>query len=100
MIGNQFSEHIAKIRSDREVASFIKLFRLESWPSAINFSAAYGTAEHHHHISMTVIGATISVFFCGTAEFGHRHQDDIGHAISHVLRECGKGIAELLQQRS
>ena len=98
MARNEFSEHIAKIRSDGEIAFLVELFRFETGPAAVNLSTAYRTAEHHHHIAVTVVRAAVSVFLCGAAKLGHRYQNDIRHSISHILCECGQGIAELLQQ--
>ncbi len=53
---------------------------------------------HEHAVGVAVIGAAVAVFVRGAAEFGHRHDDDVFHAVAHVLRKRRHGLAQIAQQ--
>ena len=47
---------------------------------------------------MTVVGAAISIFVRGAAEFGHADENHVAHAVAHILVERCNSLAEILQQ--
>src|SRR6266568_7461023 len=74
---DDFAKHGAEICREFEVAAFVQLFRSESRPLAVDFSAFYWSAHHKHAVRVAVVGAAIAVFVRGAAEFGHGHHDDV-----------------------
>src|SRR5438094_3957357 len=98
VVADQFTQHIAEVRSDGQVSPFEKLFGFQTWPAPVDFTATHWTAEHHHHVAVAVVGAAIAVFLHRSAELGHRHENDVFHSIAHVMDECGQRSAELLEQ--
>ena len=47
---------------------------------------------------MAVIGAAIAVFVRGAAEFGHADENDVAHAVAHVLMERRNSLPQIAQQ--
>src|SRR5215471_18265012 len=98
MPADEFAEHSTIIGSHGEIASFEQLFLFETRPFAVDLTALDSTTDHHHETPMAMIGAGIAVLFDGTAEFGHRHHNDIFHTIAQVLAERPDGVGKLPQK--
>ena len=63
-------EHSTKIGSDRKIPPLVQLCRGETGPFPINPATVDGTSQDPDRISVTVIGATITVVPNGAAELG------------------------------
>src|SRR5215831_5910210 len=94
----EFAEHGAIVGGDGEVPAFEELFLFEARPFAVDPAALHRAAYGHHETAVAVVGAGIAVLFRSTAEFGHGYQDDVFHAIAHVLAERADGIRKLTKQ--
>src|SRR5579859_2416783 len=68
MICHGFTQHLPEIRSDGQVASFVKLFWLKTRPASVHSAAFYRPAQNKHHVGMAVVCAAISIFPCCTAK--------------------------------
>src|SRR5712692_114982 len=98
VFGQDFADHRAKVRCQREVAAFIELVIVQPGPFAINLPAFHVAAHEEHAIRVAVIGAAIAVFLGGAAEFAHGDKNNILHAVAHVLVKRPKPLAEILEQ--
>ena len=98
LTGYQLAEYVTEIRCDGEIAFFEELLRCEAGPSSVDLASIDGATQHHHHIAVTVIGATVPIFPRGAAELRHRDEDDVRHSIAHVFGKGREGVSELLQQ--
>src|SRR5262249_52563518 len=94
----EFAKHGAIVGGDGEVPAFEELFLFEARPFAVDPAALHRAAYGHHETAVAVVGAGIAVLFRSTAEFGHGYQDDVFHAIAHVLAERADGIRKLTKQ--
>jgi hypothetical protein len=68
MPAHGFSQHLAEIRSQRQVAPFIELFRSKSGPATINFAAFYRPAQNKHDVRVPVVCPAITVLSRRAAE--------------------------------
>ena len=98
VLGHNFAEDAAVIGGNREVAAVVKLAFAHSRPARVNFPAFNVAAHHEHAIGVAVIGAAIAVFVRGASEFGHADEDDVAHAIAHVLMKRGNSLPQIAQQ--
>src|SRR6266849_5772649 len=98
VFGQDFADHRAKVRCQREVASFVELMIVQAGPFAVNLAALYIAAHEEHAIGVAVVGAAIAVFLCSAPEFAHGHKNNILHAVAQVLVKRRKALAEVLQQ--
>src|SRR6185369_10391092 len=89
MPANYFAEHRTEIGSQREIAPFVQLPGTKTRPLAVHFSTLHRAAHHEHAVRVAVIGAAVSVFVRGTAEFGHGDDNDVFHAVAQVLMQRG-----------
>src|SRR5581483_7928734 len=97
MAGHKLTENVAEVGGEGEVAAFVKLLGGEAGPLAIDPAAANLAAHGEHYVGMAVIGAAVAILVRRAAKLGHCDNDDIGHAITHVLIESGKTLTELGQ---
>src|SRR5260370_42442030 len=97
MARNDLAEHGAKIGGQLEVAPFIELLGTKPRPFAVDLAALYRTAHYKHAVGVPVIGAAITVFVRGAAEFGHGDHDDVVHAVAHILRKSRERLPEVSQ---
>src|SRR5579871_4331125 len=49
MVGDGLTQYLPEIRGYCQVASFIKVFGLETGPAAIHSAALHGNAQNKHH---------------------------------------------------
>src|SRR5579872_2945652 len=98
MPANYFAEDRSEIGRQREIAALIQLPWTESRPLAVYFSALHRAAHHEHAIVMAMIGATISVFVRGAAEFGHGHDHHVLHAVAQILMQRRQALPQFAQQ--
>ena len=66
--GHSLAQHLAKIRGDGEIATFIQLSVRESWPAAVDLAALHLAAQHKHRVGVAVIGAAGAVLARGAAK--------------------------------
>ena len=97
MVGNDLPKHGPEIGSQGEVAAFVEVVGAESRPFAVDFAALHRAAQHKHAVRVAVIGAAIAVFVRGAAELRHGDDDDVVHAVAHVLRESGERLPKVPQ---
>ena len=71
MAREHFAAHGAKVGGEGEIAAFVKRFRREPGPAAVDFAAAHAPAHGEHDVGMTMIGAAIAVLARGAAELRH-----------------------------
>src|SRR5215471_8820455 len=95
---DQLAEHVAKVRSDRQIATFVELFLLQSRPLAVNLATADRTAQHEHHAAVAMVGSVIAVLLRSPPELRHGNNNDILHAVAHVRAKGGQCAAELTEQ--
>src|SRR5487761_2121834 len=57
---DQFSQHVAKIGGQVQVAILIELLGLQARPIAINLAALDAAAEGEHHVGVAMIRAAIA----------------------------------------
>ena len=98
MLGEDFAEHRAKIRTEREVAALIELMVVQAGPLAVDLPAAHVAAHHEHAIRVAVVGAPVAVLARGAAEFAHGDENDVLHAVGQVLMKRRETLAEIAQQ--
>src|SRR5581483_10947405 len=80
-----------------EVAALVKLRRLQPRPAAVNFLPVYGAAKDKHHVRMTMIGASVSVFAHSAAELRHGDDDGVFSEIAKVYPKSSEGLREVAQ---
>src|SRR5581483_4176380 len=61
MIGHSFTQHLAEIRGDGQIAPFIKLSLLQAGPAAVNLAAFHRPAQDKHYVGVAMVGAAIAV---------------------------------------
>src|ERR1700730_12238060 len=71
---------------------------VEAGPFAVDFFALPFAAHYEHAVGVAVIGTAIPVFFGGAAELAHGDDDDILHAVAHILMKRGQRLTEVFQQ--
>src|ERR1700735_181513 len=98
MFADDFAEHATIVGGDGKVAALVQLVFFESGPLGVNPPAFYVSAHDEHAICMTMIGATIAVFMRGAAKFRHADEDDLAHAVAHVLVERSDSLPQVFQQ--
>src|SRR5256885_13527549 len=98
VFGQNFSDDGAEVRGEREVAAFVQLMVVQARPSAVNLAALHIAAHHKHAIRVAVIGSAIAIFLGGAAELTHGHEDNIFHAVAHILMKRREALSEVLQQ--
>src|ERR1700739_4212794 len=92
-----FTQDLAEICGDCQIAVLIQLLGRHAWPLAIDFATFNGPAENEHDISVPVIGSTGTVLLRRTPELGHGYEDYILRVASHIGPESGDALAEVAQ---
>ena len=100
LLRNQLGKYSTKIGHHLKIAPFLELLVGEAGSLSVNVATANSSAQHEHEVGMPVVGAPVAVFFSSAAEFRHRDNRDISHAIAHILRERRQSIAKIAQQIS
>jgi hypothetical protein len=98
MIAHKFAQHVAIVRCDGQVAPFKELLFFQAGPLSVNLPALNPTTDHHHEAAVAVVGSSVAVLLDSTAEFRHRDQDDVLHAITHFLEERGDTARKLTEE--
>src|SRR5215475_1209430 len=101
MTAYEFAQHLAIVGCNSEIATFEELFFFEARPLPVHLAAVDRTADHDHKAAMSVIGSAVAVLFHRAAEFGHRYQDNVLHAVSHFLAEpsdAGRKLPEKIRK--
>ncbi len=98
MLVQDFADHRAEVRGEREVASFVELMIVQAGPFAVNLAALYIAAHEEHAIGVAVVGAAIAVFLCSAPEFAHGHENNILHAVAHILMKRRESLTKILEQ--
>ena len=99
VLGNHLAQHGTKIRSEREVAAFVELLGLQAGPLAIDLATLNRPAHHEHAIRVAVVGPAVAVLVRGAAEFGHRNDHNVLHAVAHILRESRHGLPQVTRNK-
>src|SRR5207249_9508597 len=81
------------------VATLVEPLSPEPGPSAVDLAAANPTAEAEHRRGVPVIRPAVSVLGDRAAEFRHRQDDHVGHAVAEVMRERGERGGEFTETR-
>src|ERR1700737_452175 len=89
-----FTQDLAEICGDCQIAVLIQLLGRHAWPLAVDFATLDGAAEHEHDISVPVISSTGTVLLRRTPELGHRHKDDIFRVAAHIAQKSGDARAD------
>src|SRR5437667_12061086 len=84
MLLGKLAEHVAKVGSQRQVATFIQLLVLHSRPFAVDFAAAHAVANDEHCIRVSMISPTITILAPCPAKLGHRQDNYIIHALTEL----------------
>src|SRR5688500_16374700 len=98
MSDRYFSEDVAKIRRDSEVAALIKLLVRESRPFTVDLPALHLTAEYEHRVGVAVVRAAIPVLSSRATELGHGDDHDVGHAVAEIVMESSQSFSETGEQ--
>ena len=95
--GDGFSNYLTEVRRESEVAAFVELRLIESWPAAVHLAALHRAAENEHHIRVTVIGAAIAVLARGASELRHRDDNGVFAEIAEIDPERGERLREVTE---
>src|ERR1700685_2262739 len=98
MADEDFAEDGAEVGGESEVAAVVELGIGEAGPASVNAATANVAAHDEHAVGVAVVGAAVAVFFCGASEFAHGDDDDVLHAVTHVLMERGESLAEIFEE--
>ena len=98
MFGEDFAQDGAVIRGDGQIAAFVKLACAEARPFCVDLAAFHRPAYHEHAVRVAVIGAAVAIFARSAAELRHADEDDILHAIAHILMKCRDSLPQIAQQ--
>src|SRR6266478_5901066 len=79
---DQFTQHATEVGGQGQVAPLVELLLGKPWPVSEYFAAANVAAHDEHDVGMPVIGAAVAVLARRPAEFRHRDQHSIRHAIA------------------
>src|SRR6185312_2784440 len=71
MPAHGFTKHLAEISGQRQIASFVELFRSKSRPAAVNLASFHRPAENEHHVRMAVISSPVAILACCASELCH-----------------------------
>ena len=99
MLLRKLAEDIAEVRSQRQIAAFVKIARLQPRPLTIDMAAANCVAYDEHSVGVAVIRAARSVLARRASELGHREYDDIVHFRAEVCDERADAASEILQAK-
>src|SRR4030095_3628187 len=94
MACEHFAAYRAEVGSQSEITSFVKRFRRQSRPAAVNLAAAHLPAHHEHDIGMSMIGAAVAVLARRATEFGHGENYNIVHAVAEIAIESGETASQ------
>src|SRR5204863_2941987 len=97
MTRNDFTEHVAEVGGDGEIAALVALVDREPGPASIHAAAVHRTADEHHRVPVPVIGPAIAVLLHRPSKLRHRHDDDVFHAIAEIGDEGGEGACEVVE---
>src|SRR5262245_54050145 len=86
---DDLSEDVAEVGGDGEVASLVALLGRESWPSAVNLTAAHAPTDDHHGVAVPMVGAAIAVLADCASKLRHRQDHGVGHAVAEIGDEGG-----------
>src|SRR6266852_9659286 len=92
-----FADDAAEVGRDCQVATFVELGLIESRPLAVYFTALHRTAHYEHHVGVTVVGAAVTVFAGGAAEFRHGDNHGVLGEIAKVNPEGGERLRKIAQ---
>ncbi len=92
-----FREDIPKVGGNRQVASFKKLFGGETRPPAINFATSHRTTSNEQATGVSMIGTARTVLLNRSAEFSHRQDNDVLHAVTEIPIQGCQTISEVFQ---
>ncbi len=98
MARRNFSEYIAEVGGQGEIAAFVKLIVFETGPAAVNFPTTHTVSQDKHRIRMTVVRAAISILAYRPAKLRHRQHNYVIHSLSQILVKRRDTRTELLQQ--
>src|SRR6202007_2245310 len=92
-----FSDHLAEVGGQREVAAFVELRLIESRPAPIKLATPHWPAENEHHIGVAMIGAAVAVLARGAAELRHRYHYCVFTEIAEISPESGQRLRKVAQ---
>src|ERR1700733_7087748 len=92
-----FTQNLAEICGDRQIAVLIQLLGRHAWPLAVHLATFNGAAEHEHDICVPVIGSPRTVLLRRTPELGHGHEHYVLRVAAHIGPESGYALAEVAQ---
>src|SRR5690242_16471884 len=95
---HDLAEDAAIIGGDGKVAAVVKLAVFHSRPTRVHLAALNAAAHHEHTVCVAVICAAIAVLVGGASEFGHADENDVTHAVAHILMKCGDSLPEIAEQ--
>ena len=97
MAGDGFSNYLAEVRRQSEVAAFVELRLVEAGPAAVHLAALHRAAENEHHIGVAVVGAAVAVFARGASELRHGDDDGVFAEIAEIGPESGERLREVAE---
>src|SRR5215210_6699610 len=53
---DEFPEHVAEVRRQRQVPALVELLLFEAWPLPVHLAALHAAAHDEHGVGMAVIG--------------------------------------------
>src|ERR1700726_2818870 len=79
-----FTQDLAEICGDCQIAVLIQLLGRHAWPLAVDFATLDGAAEHEHDVRMPVIGSTGTILLRRTPKLRHGHENYILRVAAHI----------------
>src|SRR5262245_44391353 len=92
-------EYAAEVGREREVATFVELLLLQTWPFTVDLLALHVAADDEHRRRVTVVRPTIAILPRRAAELRHRENRDVRHAVAEVLHERADRFREIVEPR-
>ncbi len=97
--GDGFSDDLAEVGGQRQVAAFVELRLIEARPASVDPAAFYRATKNEHYVGVTVVGAAVAVFARGAAKLRHGDHDRVFAKIAEIgpegrnrLREIGEHV--------
>src|SRR4051812_9413756 len=84
MLRGDFSEEVAEIGGDAQVAALVELLRREAGPAAVHLTTIHRPAHCEEAGAVAMVGAAVAVLPRGAAELAHRRAHRAGPLAAHT----------------
>ena len=95
--GDGFSNHLAEVRGQRQIAAFVELRLVKARPASVDFAALHRAAQNEHYVGVAVVGAAIAVLARRASELRHRDDDGVFAQIAEIDPERGERLREVAE---